>query len=146
MEISRPTGVHHVRLSVTDIDRSKAFYTQLLGTGPAIDNTAELSDPEAVQDPARLFGGVVYQLGEQILGLRPVPGASGDRFSPGRVGLDHVSFTVASRAVLDEAARRLTAAGVEHGEVVELHEQGLQILSVQDPDDINLELTAPLPS
>ena len=34
----------------------------------------------------------------------------------------------------------------EHGEVTELAGFGIAILSVQDPDDINLELTAPLPS
>ncbi|WP_211298932.1 VOC family protein [Kineococcus rhizosphaerae] len=144
--MSRPTGLHHVRLSVSDIARSRAFYTQLLGTDPAIDNTAELSDPTAVDDPQRLYGGVVFEVGEQILGLRPVPGAAGETFTPNRVGLDHVSLAVSSRADLEAAAARLSAAGVEHGEIVELSEQGLQILSIQDPDDINLELTAPLPS
>lgn len=144
--VSRPTGLHHVRLSVSDIARSRAFYTQLLGTDPAIDNTAELSDPTAVDDPQRLYGGVVFEVGEQILGLRPVPGAAGETFTPTRVGLDHVSLAVSSRADLEAAAERLSAAGVEHGEIVELSEQGLQILSIQDPDDINLELTAPLSS
>jgi len=144
--IADPTGLHHVRLSVSDIERSRTFYTALLGAEPAIDKTSELSDPSAVDDPQRLYGGVVFELGDQVLGLRPVPGAAGDRFSPTRVGLDHLSLAVSSRADLDAAAERLSAAGVEHGEVIELAEQGMQILSVQDPDDINLELTAPLPS
>jgi len=144
--VAQATGLHHVRLSVTDIERSRAFYTHLLGSPPAIDKTSELSDPAAVDDPQRLYGGVVFELGEQVLGLRPVPGAVGDRFSPTRVGLDHLSLAVSSRADLDAAAERLSAAGVEHGEVIELTEQGMQILSVQDPDDINLELTAPLTS
>lgn len=142
--IAKPSGLHHVRLSVSDIERSRAFYTSLLGTEPAIDKTSELSDPGAVDDPERLYGGVVFELGEQILGLRPMPGAAGDRFSPTRVGLDHLSLAVSSRAELDAAAERLSAAGVEHGDVIELTDQGMQILSVQDPDDINLELTAPL--
>lgn len=144
--IANPTGLHHVRLSVSDIERSRAFYTRLLGAEPAIDKTSELSDPGAVDDPQRLYGGVVFELGDQVLGLRPVPSAAGDRFSPTRVGLDHLSLAVSSRADLDAAVERLSAAGVEHGGVIELSEQGMQILSVQDPDDINLELTAPLPS
>lgn len=143
---ARPTGLHHVRLSVSDIERSRAFYSHLLGTEPAMDMTAELSDPTAVDDPERFFGGVVFEVGGNILGLRPVPGAAGERFTPTRVGLDHVSLAVASRADLDAVAERLTAAGVEHGEVIELPVQGIQVMSVQDPDDINLELTAPLPS
>ncbi|GAB3461874.1 VOC family protein [Kineococcus endophyticus] len=142
--VSRPTGLHHVRLSVSDIERSRTFYSHLLGADPAIDNTSELTDPTAVDDPQRLYGGVVFEVGDQILGLRPVPGAAGETFTPSRVGLDHVSLAVSSRADLEAAAARMSAAGVEHGEIIELSEQNMQILSIQDPDDINLELTAPL--
>jgi catechol 2,3-dioxygenase-like lactoylglutathione lyase family enzyme len=69
-----------------------------------------------------------------------------DRFRSTRVGLDHLSFGVGSPEELQAAEARLDAAGVEHGEVTELTGFGIAILSVQDPDDINLELTAPLPS
>ncbi len=51
---------------------------------------------------------------------------------------------VASRAELDAAARALTDAGIEHGEINDLTDAGIAILSFQDPDDINVELTAPL--
>jgi len=61
-----------------------------------------------------------------------------------RVGLDHVSFAVASRADLDDAAAKLQARGIEHGEVKELASFGLAILSFSDPDGVHLELTAPL--
>lgn len=143
--LAQPRGIHHVRLSVTDIERSKAFYTALVGAEPAVDKTSELSsDPGAVQDPEKLFGGAVFALGDQILGLRPVPGASGQTFSPERPGLDHISLAVGSRADLDAASARLAAAGIEHGEVIEIPAQEMAVLSIQDPDDINLELTAPL--
>jgi catechol 2,3-dioxygenase-like lactoylglutathione lyase family enzyme len=143
---ARPTGLHHVRLSVSDVERSRVFYTRLLGSEPRIDQRSQLSDPTVVDDPQRFFGGVVYQVGDHVLGLRPVPAEPGERFSPKRIGLDHVSLAVSSRTDLDDAAARLTAAGVDHGEIIELEEQGLAILSLQDPDDINLELTAPLHS
>ena len=71
---------------------------------------------------------------------------AGDRFRSTRVGLDHLSLAVGSAEDLQEAAARLDAAGVEHGEVTELTGFGIAILSVQDPDDINLELTAQIPS
>ncbi|MDQ2737098.1 MAG: VOC family protein [Actinomycetota bacterium] len=43
---------------------------------------------------------------------------------------------------LHAASARLEAAGVGHGIVMELPAFGLAILSVQDPDGINLELAA----
>ncbi|GAB3685084.1 VOC family protein [Angustibacter aerolatus] len=136
-----PTGIHHVRLTVTDVRRSKAFYTELLGSAPAMDFTDQADDPEARQDPERLFAGCIFAVGDQLLGLRP-GAASGDRFEPTRVGLDHVSLTVDSPEELAAAAQRLTTAGVEHGEVRDLGPAGMAVLSLQDPDDINLELNA----
>jgi glyoxylase I family protein len=143
--LARPRAIHHVRLTVTDIARSKDFYARLLGTGPAADFSDQAADPAVREDPARLYGGCVFAVGEQLLGLRPVA-AAGDRFRSTRVGLDHLSLAVASSDELRAVASRLDAAGVHHGEVTELTGFGIAILSVQDPDDINLELTAPLPS
>ncbi len=140
-----PTALHHVRLTVTDIARSKAFYTQLLGVEPAIDFSEQSHDSSARQDPNRFFGGCTFALGDQLLGLRPTA-APGDRFDPARTGLDHVSLAVDSPAALRHAADRLSLSGVEHGEITELSELGIVILSVQDPDDINLELVAVLPT
>jgi glyoxylase I family protein len=143
--LARPGAIHHVRLTVTDIARSKDFYARLLGTGPAADFSEQAADPAVREDPARLYGGCVFAVGEQLLGLRPVA-AAGDRFRSTRVGLDHLSLAVASSDELRAVASRLDAAGVHHGDVTELTGFGIAILSVQDPDDINLELTAPLPS
>jgi glyoxylase I family protein len=143
--LAQPGAIHHVRLTVTDIARSKDFYARLLGTGPAADFSEQAADPAVREDPARLYGGCVFAVGEQLLGLRPVA-AAGDRFRSTRVGLDHLSLAVASSDELRAVASRLDAAGVHHGDVTELTGFGIAILSVQDPDDINLELTAPLPS
>ena len=133
------TGLHHVRLTVTDIERSKAFYSRLLGTDPAIDFTSEPLESGVRTDPHRFFGGCTYAFGGQLLGLRPVAN-SDDRFDSTRVGLDHLSLGVRSIADLHHAADRLDALGVEHGGVIELAELEIAILSFQDPDDINLEL------
>ena len=138
------TGIGHVRLTVTDIRQSKGFYQQLLGTEPAIDQSEQVDQPGVREDPSRLYGGCVFPVGDQILGLRPVA-KSGDRFASTRVGLDHVSLAVGSVDDLHAAAARLTEAGIAHGEVTELPDAGMAILSLQDPDDINVELTAALP-
>ncbi|WP_254787099.1 VOC family protein [Curtobacterium sp. MCBA15_001] len=140
--IFAPQGFSHIRLTVTDIHRSKAFYQRLFGMPPGSDFSNQIDDPTVHDDPWRTFGGCSFTFHGQTLGLRPV--ASGaDRFDPDRVGLDHLSFRVRSVEDLHAAARRLDDAGVTHGEVTDLPPFGLVILSVQDPDDINLELAAP---
>ncbi|MFJ4297661.1 VOC family protein [Curtobacterium sp. NPDC089689] len=138
---AHPTALAHVRVTVTDIHRSKAFYEQLLGVEPAMDFSEHADEPGIEQDRERLYGGCIFPLGDQLFGLRPVA-PHGQRFDPDTVGLDHVSFTVGSVAALHDAAARLDAAGIEHGAVTDLGDAGIVILSVQDPDDINLEFTA----
>lgn len=141
--LASPQGIHHVRLTVTNIERSKAFYGQLFGAEPVIDMSEYSGDVDALQDPARFYAGCTYSLGDQLFGLRPVA-PDGDTFSSTRVGLDHVSLRVASLEELKATADRLTAAGIDHGQVTELGDAGIAILSLQDPDNINLEFTAVL--
>lgn len=137
------TGLHHVRLTVVDIARSKAFYVRLLGMEPAIDFTDQHHDPAARRDPDRFFGGCTFAFGGHLLGLRPVADAQ-DSFDSTRVGLDHLSLEVSDVVDLHAAAAALAQWGVTHGGVRELPELGIAILSFQDPDDINLELVCAL--
>lgn len=142
MPLIDSSGFSHVRLTVTDIARSKAFYDQVFGWPTAVDASASVDEPGVKQSPEQFYGGTVYQTPQGTLfGLRPV-GSTG--FDPDRTGLDHVSFAVSSRADLEGAASALGAAGIAHGEVTDLADAGIAILSFQDPDDINIELTAPL--
>jgi catechol 2,3-dioxygenase-like lactoylglutathione lyase family enzyme len=82
------------------------------------------------------------------LGVGPFPDPAraikGDRFSENRVGLDHMSFAVPSRKVLEDAVRLLDTHGVPHSEVRDLGEAfGIAVLIFRDPDNIQLELSAP---
>jgi len=142
MALITSSGFSHVRLTVTDIVRSKTFYDQVFGWPIAIDASDSVNEPGVKDSPEKFYGGTVYQTPQGTLfGLRPV-GSSG--FDPQQTGLDHVSFAVAARADLVSAAAALTEAGIKHGEVIDLADAGIAILSFQDPDDINVELTAPL--
>jgi len=135
-----PGPIHHLRLTVTDINRSRGFYTSLLGFDVAVESPPD-DDPNADAARAILFGGCVMVRGDLLLGLRPMaPG--GDRFNENRVGLDHLSFSVGSRAELEEAVRLFEARGVPHGEITRLPSFGIDILEFRDPDNIQLELTA----
>ncbi len=142
MALVSSTGFSHVRLTVTDISRSKAFYDQVFGWPTAVDASGSVDEPGVKDSPEQFYGGTVYQTPQGTLfGLRPV---GSEPFDPDHTGLDHVSFSVASRAELETAAAALADAGIEHGDVVDLGDAGIAILSFQDPDDINVELTAPL--
>ena len=134
-------GIHHLRLTVTDVERSREFYTGLLGFDVAVESPPA-DDPSAAEVYKVLFGGVVLVRGSLLMGLRPVAPA-GDRFDEDRVGLDHLSFSVASRADLEAAARLLDERGVAHGEITTLGGFGIDILPFRDPDNIQVELTAP---
>ncbi len=133
MPDSIPTAsVHHFRLTVSDVDRSVAFYTRVL-------NFRKLMD---------LNPGAFLSNGAVGLGIGPFPfpprAIKGDRFDENRIGLDHMSFAVPSRKALDDAVGVLDAHGVAHSEVKDLGEAfGIAILVFRDPDNVQLELTAP---
>jgi glyoxylase I family protein len=133
--------IHHLRLTVTDVARSREFYTSLLGFDVAAESPPD-DDPSAAEVFKILFGGIVMNRGNLLLGLRPMAQA-GDRFDPDRVGLDHLSFKVASRGELEEAVRLFDAHGVVHGEITALPSFGIDVLPFEDPDGVQLELTAP---
>ena len=127
----------HIRLTVTDIAASRAFYDAVFGL-PVAFELPDDADEATREQLWFLFGGVIYQLGDSLLGLRPV---ASDSFDEDRVGLDHVSFLVTSRDDLDGAATVLDGLGVQHGGVKDIG-AGF-ILEFRDPDGIALELFAP---
>ncbi len=125
-------AAHHLRLTVADPARSREFYTGLLG----FEVLMEFPD------------GVLVSNGTVLIGLRtaPDPGraTAGERADPNRVGLDHLALNVASRADIEAAARLFDARGVKHGEIEDLGAAfGLYVMMFEDPDGIQLELTAP---
>jgi catechol 2,3-dioxygenase-like lactoylglutathione lyase family enzyme len=137
-----PAGdIHHLRLTVTDLQRSREFYTGLLGFEVAAESPPP-DDPSAEEAFKILFGGVVLIRGNLLMGLRPMA-SPGERFDPDRVGLDHLCFSVPSRADLERAARLLDEHGVPHGEITTLSSFGIDVLPFDDPDGVQLELTAP---
>jgi glyoxylase I family protein len=137
-------GIHHLRLTVTDLERSRRFYTSLLGFEVAAESPPP-DDPSAEEVFKILFGGVVLIRGSLLLGLRPMA-AAGDHFDPDRVGLDHLSFGVPSRGDLEQALALFDENGVTHGEITTLASFGIDVLPFEDPDGVQLELTAPAAS
>lgn len=142
MALIESPGYAHVRLTVTDIARSKAFYDDIFGWPTAVDASDKVDEPGVRDSQEQFYGGVVYQTPSGALfGLRPVA-PTGQRFDSERTGLDHVSFLVNSRDDLVAAQQALAERGIEHGEVTDLGD--FAILSFTDPDGVHCELTATL--
>ena len=72
MALISSSGFAHVRLTVTDIDRSKAFYDQVFGWPIAVDASGSAGEPGVTESPEKFYGGTVYQTPQGTLfGLRP---------------------------------------------------------------------------
>jgi glyoxylase I family protein len=121
--------VHHIALRVTNLGRSIEFYQSICGFQVVV----ELPDVTLLSN------------GALIVGLRgQQEGATNDRFDEFRVGLDHISFSVDTRDELERAVRILDQHEVPHGPIEDQgRDFGLYILAFRDPDNIQLELTAP---
>jgi glyoxylase I family protein len=130
-------SIAHVRLTVTDIDRSRRFYESVFGW-PVLLEIPENADEATRNQLGFLFGGVIYDLGGAFIGLRPV---ATDCFDEDRAGLDHIAFRTANKAELDAAAEHLDELGIDHEPVKDIGPS--YILEFRDPDNIALELTAP---
>ena len=81
--------------------------------------------------------------GDLLMGLRPMA-PEGDRFDPDRVGLDHLSFSAASRDDLEQAVRLFDEQGVPHGTITRLPSFGIDVLPFEDPTAFSWKLTAPV--
>ena len=128
------TSIQHIRLTVTDITRSRKFYDSVFGWPVALEVPVD-ADAETREKLWFLYDGVLYRAGDLLVGLRPV---ADDRFDENRVGLDHLAFRVSTKAELDAAAAHLDDLGVAHEPIKDIGTS--HILEFRDPDNIALEL------
>ncbi|CDP89991.1 MULTISPECIES: VOC family protein [Mycolicibacterium] len=131
------SSVAHVRLTVTDIERSRQFYESVFGW-PVLIELPQDAEPAVRARLSFLSGGVIYDAGATLVGLRPV---GRDAFDENRTGLDHLAFRLKNIAELDDAAAHLDGLGIAHEPVKDIGPSF--ILEFRDPDNIALELTAP---
>jgi glyoxylase I family protein len=130
-------SIAHVRLTVSDIEQSRRFYESVFNW-PVLIEIPENADETTRQQLGFLFGGVIYDMGGALIGLRPV---AVDRFHEDRAGLDHIAFRAVDKDELEAAALHLDELGIDHEPVKDIGPS--YILEFRDPDNIALELTAP---
>src|SRR3712207_3904583 len=94
-------GVAHVALTVSNLGRSKEWYSRVLDWEPVMEGDGD---------------GVVFSVGAlpggTLIGLRQYDQASGDRFDPRRTGLDHLALDAGSSEQLPDWERRFAELGV----------------------------------
>lgn len=117
-------SIHHVTLRVSDLERSRRFYADVLGF-----------DVEVLEDRLR------FTVGPSRVVLRaPLDGTpDDDRFSERRIGLDHLSFGVEERQSLERLVERLGESGVATVGIEVNPDPKTEFVAFRDPDNIQLE-------
>lgn len=128
-------GIHHLGLTVRDVDASAGWYERVLG----FERADQFESPDGARRKVFLrHGGFGIRLG-----LTEHRGATDLVFDETRVGLDHLAFAVTDRQELDVWAARLAAAAVTHSPIAPANSiSGAFVLVLRDPDNIQLDLFA----
>lgn len=138
-----PARLHHLALTVSDVDRSVGWYEAVFGVRFQVD----------VPHP----GGVGKLLADDhglMIVLHRHDTNDGRQFDETTNGLDHAGFVVPARGDLEAWQHHLEVNGVEHADPADkpltqspiADEPYGSVLVFRDPDNIQLELFSPPPS
>ena len=130
----RSSGIHHVDLVVSSIERSLPFYTELLG--PL--GFHRVSEVEGER------GETIWYVGGPgtTVGLREAQTPAAAEYDRYSVGLHHLAFEAPSRVHVDERAQWLRARGAQlESEPQEYtYTTGYYAVFFFDPDGLKLEI------
>lgn len=121
------SGVSHISFTVSDLDRSVAWYQHVLGL--------HLVMP--TERPG-IRGAILVHTSGLMVSLAQHESGAGDAFDELRTGLDHLSFAVADRDALAAWERHLDERGVTYSPIQDVPYGS--VLVFRDPDHIQLEL------
>ncbi|HEU5280236.1 MAG TPA: VOC family protein [Gaiellaceae bacterium] len=129
----RSSGVHHVDLVVSSIERSLPFYTGLLGP-LGYDRVGEVEGER---------GETIWYIGGPgtAIGLREAQSDS-EPYDRYRVGLHHLAFEAGSRGQVDDAAAWVQSQRLELESVPQEYAYipGYYAVFFYDPDGLKLEI------
>jgi glyoxylase I family protein len=138
--VTRPT-LHHVALTVTDIEASTAWYQRVFDLAPMLEEPHDGGWQRLLTDPD-------WRL---VIVLHRHDVNAGEPFSERRTGLDHVGLGVPTRAELVAWQAHLEEMGVARAAAADrpctqspiTDTSYGSILVFRDPDNIQLELYSP---
>lgn len=139
-KLANPT-LHHLALTVTDLDASLAWYQEIFDVSPVLETPHPGGTGMVLSDEQQTLAIVLHRHDAN----------ERDRFSEIRTGLDHAGFRVASRAELERWQDHLAAHGVVSSAEAATpltqspiaDESYGSVLVFRDPDNIQLEIFAP---
>ncbi|MDQ1520432.1 MAG: glyoxylase family protein [Actinomycetota bacterium] len=128
-------GIHHLGLTVSDVERSARWYQDVLG----FERIGQLGDASAERQKIFLRHAGL----DARLGLVEHRTSSRRPFDETESGLDHLAFAVPSHEELESWARRLEELGVRFSPIAaSLSIPGAAVIVFRDPDNVQLELFA----
>lgn len=140
-------GMHHVGITVKDLDASIRFYHDVLGLGFVNEPSPWFDDPAlgpAVGVPGAALRQVSLQLGDttlELLEYKSPPSDTTKPLSSNSIGASHVGFLVDD---IDATKAELEAKGIEFYSEVNIVDEGVlagwRWVYFEDPDGYPLEL------
>lgn len=138
--VARPT-INHVALTVTDLDRSIAWYERTF-------DIAHRMEEAHKGGVGKLLADDTMQL---VIALHRHEGTVREAFSETNVGLDHLGLAVSRRAYLEAWQTHLHGVGAQRAATADrpctqppiADRPYGSVLVFRDPDNIQLELFAP---
>ncbi|TQR85674.1 VOC family protein [Mycobacterium hodleri] len=132
------SGVHHLSLTVTDLETSIAWYQRVFRT-----QRLDITVPHYGREETGYSVLLSEPRSGLIFSLHTNTGNRGQRFDEAHTGLDHVSFGVVGRDALEAWTAWLDELGISHtGVVDEIAPIKYSTVVFRDPDNIQLELIA----
>lgn len=121
-------GLHHVSVTVSDLDESAAWYGEVLGLVEAFRESS----------PKRKAAVFCFVDGGFAVGLVEHVGSGSPPFDPTVTGLDHFALSVGSQEQMRQWSAHLDRCGVDHSRPIEIPPG--EILNFKDPDGIAIAL------
>jgi catechol 2,3-dioxygenase-like lactoylglutathione lyase family enzyme len=122
------TGLHHVKLPVGDVVRSRDWYQRVLGFEVSI---------EFVEEGVLRGVGLAHEGMSAGIALREDP-----ERAKAMSGFDALALLVPTREDVHAWKARLDEAGEPHGGIVTGHKGGAVLVGLHDPDGIEIRLYA----
>lgn len=120
--------IDHYLLRTQDIEKSKLFYTEVLGM------------QVGYRPPFAFFGYWLYLSDKPVVHLVQATNNQATKLSPGSPGLSHIAFHANDFMSM---LNHLSKLGIHYEHLIVPEEDGAKQLFITDPDGLKIELNFP---